>query len=395
MKKITAFSTQLLNFHYLKTNPLLMLILSLVTIGVYFIFNSTVVLSLELFNNPYRFAFLHLAWVLVGFILFGIFFNINLYTFRKHSLKIYLISLFFLTILFFSRFLECGTIPLAPCVNGAVRWFSFNPAPLPELPLIGRIQFQPSELAKLALILFVSYLFTKETINVEERIKRIGIATFLIGFMVFFQPNKSTAVILFSIVLSMYLAYGQKLKYLVYLIPVLVVVFLFFILTNSYSLKRVETFFDISTNKDQNYHQEQIMISLGSGGMFGVGLGMSRQKFSFLPEIFSDSIFAVVGEETGFVGAIVLASLLFYLVYLGYDLALKQTDMYYKLITVGISTWIGVQTLINLFAMVELIPLTGVPLPLISYGGSSTIFLMIALGILCNISKNVYERKFR
>lgn len=151
----------------------------------------------------------------------------------------------------------------------------------------------------------------------------------------------------------------------------------------------------MSTNKDQNYHQEQIMISLGSGGAFGVGLGMSRQKFSFLPEIFSDSIFAVVGEETGFFGSIILASLLFYLVYLGYDLALKQTDMYYKLITVGISTWVGVQTLINLFAMVELIPLTGVPLPLISYGGSSTIFLMIALGILCNISKNVYERKFR
>jgi cell division protein FtsW len=122
---------------------------------------------------------------------------------------------------------------------------------------------------------------------------------------------------------------------------------------------------------------------------------MSRQKFSFLPEIFSDSIFAIIGEETGFVGAIILASLLFYLVYLGYDLALKQSDMYFKLLAVGISTWVGVQTLVNLFAMVELIPLTGVPLPLISYGGSSTIFLMIALGILCNISKNVYERKFR
>jgi len=395
MKKLSAFSNQLLNIHYIKTNPLIMVIISLLTIGVYFIFNSTVVLSLELFNNPYRFAFLHLAWVFVGLILFSIFFNINLYSFRKHSFKIYLISLGFLAILFFSRFLECGTVPFAPCVNGAVRWFSFNPEPLPEIPVIGRIQFQPSELAKLALILFISYLFTKETLNVDERIKRIGLATFIIGFMVFFQPNKSTALILFSIVLSMYLAYGQKLKYLFYLIPILVIIFLFFIFNNSYSLKRVETFLDMSTNKDQNYHQEQIMISLGSGGAFGVGLGMSRQKFSFLPEIFSDSIFAVVGEETGFFGSIILASLLFYLVYLGYDLALKQTDMYYKLITVGISTWVGVQTLINLFAMVELIPLTGVPLPLISYGGSSTIFLMIALGILCNISKNVYERKFR
>lgn len=395
MKKITALFNQLLNFHYVKTNPLLVVIFSLIGIGLYFVFNSTVVLSLELFNNPYRFAVLHLAWVFVGLILFGIFFNLNLYSFRKHSFKIYLVSIIFLSVLFVSRFFECGTVAFAPCVNGAVRWFSFNPVPLPEIPFIGRVQFQPSELAKLALILFVSYLFTKETINVDDRIKKIGVATFLVGFMVFFQPNKSTALILFSIVLSMYLTYGQKLKYLAYLIPVLVLIFIFFIFNNSYSLKRVETFLDLSTNKDQNYHQEQIMISLGSGGAFGVGLGMSRQKFSFLPEIFSDSIFAIIGEETGFVGAIIIASLLFYLVYLGYDLALKQSDMYFKLLAVGISTWVGVQTLVNLFAMVELIPLTGVPLPLISYGGSSTIFLMIALGILCNISKNVYERKFR
>jgi len=137
------------------------------------------------------------------------------------------------------------------------------------------------------------------------------------------------------------------------------------------------------------------LISLGSGGTFGVGLGMSRQKFSFLPEIFSDSIFAVIGEETGFFGGILVSSLIFYLVYLGYSVASKQSEMYYRLLAVGISTWIGVQAVINLFAMVELIPLTGVPLPLISYGGSSTIFLMIALGILSNISKNVYERKFR
>jgi len=393
MKKISAYSNQLLNFHYLKTNPLLLVILSVLVIGIYFIFNSTVVLSLELFNNPYRFAFLHIVWVLVGLILFGLFFNLNLFSFRRYSFNIYLISLIFLSILFISRFFDCGSVPFAPCVNGATRWFSFNPAPLPEIPLIGRIQFQPSELAKLALILYLSFLFTKETLNIDERIKKVGIAAFLIGFLIFFQPNKSTAVIIFSIVLAMFITYGQKLRYLLYSIPLLILIFIFFIFTNSYSYKRVETFLDLSSNKDQNYHQEQIMISLGSGGAFGIGLGMSRQKFSFLPEIFSDSIFAIIGEEAGFFGALIVASLIFYLVYLGYEVALKQSEMYYKLLAVGISTWVGVQAIINLFAMVELIPLTGVPLPLISYGGSSTIFLMVGLGILCNISRNVYERK--
>jgi len=395
MRKISAFRFELLNIHYLKTNPVLLSIISLILVGIYFVFNSTVVLSLEIYNTPYRFALFHTVWVLIGLILFMVFFKANLFHFRKHSFKVYLLAIIFLSILFLSRFLECNQIIFAPCVNGATRWFNFNPAPLPEIPLIGRVQFQPSELGKLALILIIAFTLTKETFSLDDKIKKVGIYTFIIGFLVFFQPNKSTAVILFSIALAMFLTYGQRLKYLLYLIPGLIVVFLFFIFTNSYSYKRVETFFDLTSNRDQNYHQEQIMISLGSGGSFGVGLGMSRQKFSFLPEIFSDSIFAIIGEETGFVGAMLVASLIFYLVYLGFKVAISQTEMYYKLLAVGIATWVGVQAIINLFAMVEFIPLTGVPLPLISYGGSSTIFLMIALGILSNISRNVYEKRFK
>jgi cell division protein FtsW len=395
MKKITAFTNQLLNIHYIKTNPLLIVILSILIIGIYFIFNSTVVLSIDIYNNPYRFSIMHLVWVAIGLILFSIFFNLNLFKLRKYTVKFFFLALIFLSILFVARFFECNTIIFAPCINGAVRWFAFNPIGLPEIPILGRIQFQPSELGKLSLILVIAYFFTKETITIDSKVNRVIGCTLLIGFLVFFQPNKSTAVILFTIAISMYLTYGQKLKYLLYSIPLLTIIFIFFILTNSYSFKRVETFLDLSSNKDQNYHQEQIMISLGSGGPFGVGLGMSRQKFSFLPEIFSDSIFAVIGEETGFIGGMVVATLIFYLVYLGYYVASKQEEMYYKLLAVGITTWIGIQSIINLFAMVELIPLTGVPLPLISYGGSSTIFLMIALGILCNISKNIYERKFK
>lgn len=395
MRKLTATSNPLLNIHYIKTNPLLVVVFLLSLIGIYFISNSTVVLSLQIYANPYRFALFHLIWVLLGLLIFGVFFKINLYGFRKYSFRIFVFSVCFLSILFISRIIDCNKVIFAPCVNGAVRWFSFNPSPLPEIPLLGRVQFQPSELGKLALILIVAFYLTKETLSIDDRLKKIFIVTFVIGFLVFFQPNKSTSVILFSIALSMFLTYGQKLKYLIYLLPVLFTIFLFFIFYNSYSYKRVETFLDLSGNKDQNYHQDQIMISLGSGGFFGVGLGASRQKFSFLPEIFSDSIFAIIGEETGFVGALIVSGLIFYLVYLGFSVALNQHDMYYKLIAVGVSTWIGVQTIINLFAMVALIPLTGVPLPLISYGGSSTIFLMMALGILCNISRNVYEKKFR
>jgi cell division protein FtsW len=193
----------------------------------------------------------------------------------------------------------------------------------------------------------------------------------------------------------MYLVYGERLKYLVYALPFIAVVFIFFIIYDSYSSNRVKTYFDVNSSADQNYHTNQIEISLGSGGIFGVGLGKSRQKFSFLPEIYSDSIFAVIGEEAGLIGTMVVASLIFYLIYLGFYVASVQTEMYYKLLATGITAWFGSQAVVNLFAMTQLFPLTGVPLPLISYGGSSTIFLMTGLGILGNISRSVYEKRYR
>ena len=196
-----------------------------------------------------------------------------------------------------------------------------------------------------------------------------------------------------SILVAMYLIYGERLKKLLYLLPIIAGIFIFFILFNSYSLNRVKTFLEVNSSEDQNYHQNQIEISLGSGGVFGIGLGKSRQKFSFLPEIYSDSIFAVIGEEAGMIGTYLVTFLIFYLVYLGLKIASLQTDMYNKLLAVGISAWFGFQAVVNLASMAQLMPLTGVPLPLISYGGSSTIFLMTGLGILGNISKSIYERK--
>jgi len=194
-----------------------------------------------------------------------------------------------------------------------------------------------------------------------------------------------------SIIFSIYFIYGQKLKYILYASIPLFVLFLVFILLNSYSLNRVLTFLNINENESSNYHTNQVQISLGSGGIFGIGLGQSRQKFSFLPEISSDSIFAIIGEEAGFIGSLIVLGLIVYLIYLGLKISEYQSENYFKLLAIGITTWFGVQSIVNVGAMVGLIPLTGVPLPLISYSGSSTIFIMIGLGILANVSKNVFE----
>ncbi|OGC45558.1 hypothetical protein A2V49_00955 [candidate division WWE3 bacterium RBG_19FT_COMBO_34_6] len=139
--------------------------------------------------------------------------------------------------------------------------------------------------------------------------------------------------------------------------------------------------------QEAGYHIKQVLIALGTGGVFGIGFGQSRQKFQYLPEISSDSIFAIIGEEFGFIGTTLIVTAFGYLIYLGLQIAKEAPDSYGKMLAVGITSWIGLQFFINIAAMVGLIPLTGIPIPLISYGGSSMLFSLSALGILYNIHK--------
>ncbi len=138
----------------------------------------------------------------------------------------------------------------------------------------------------------------------------------------------------------------------------------------------------------KTYHINQIIISLGLGGVWGLGVGNSRQKYLFLPEAATDSIFAVIAEEVGFVGSLVLILLFFYFFYLGYKIALRTNDPFGKALVFGFLIWIGSQTFINLSSIVALLPITGIPLPFFSYGGSSLISLMMAVALVIKISLN-------
>ena len=137
----------------------------------------------------------------------------------------------------------------------------------------------------------------------------------------------------------------------------------------------------------KSYHIRQILLGLGSGGIFGVGLGASKQKYLFLPEASTDSIFAVIAEELGLFGSIILIAMFVYFVLRGLSIALRAPDTFSKTLAVGISAWIGGQAFLNIASMAALVPLTGIPLPFISYGGSSFVMIMTACGILLNISK--------
>lgn len=166
------------------------------------------------------------------------------------------------------------------------------------------------------------------------------------------------------------------------------------IFASPYRRVRLLTFFDIGRDPlGASYHVRQVLLALGSGGLFGLGIGASRQKYEYLPEATTDSIFAIIGEELGFIGATLLIIAFLVLIYRGIEVARKSPDQFGQLLAAGIISWIAIQTLINLAAMVAIVPLTGVPLPFISYGGSSLIITLAGVGILLNISKYQLAKK--
>lgn len=378
-------------WNFSKINWIKLTIYILLVVGIYFIFNATVVSSFETYNNPFRFSLAHLFWVFVGLGFFIGVQKLEIKQLKGITWFLYLISILLLLSLAISKIWGCeNPLGIAPCVNGAVRWFVLNPNPLPEIPMVGRITIQPSELGKISLILILSLFFSSVKLKDTQKIwYSLALALPIIG-LVFIQPNKSTAFILFFIFLSIYISYGKHLKYLAGIVALGLIIFVSFVFINQYSFHRVAVFLSLEEGSSVDYHQNQIMISLGSGGIFGVGGGMSRQKFSYLPEVSSDSIFAVIGEELGLLGGASIIILFGILVFQGYVVAINEREPYFRFIATGVTSWIGVQSVINISSMVGLSPLTGVPLPLISYGGTSTLVVMVSLGILVKISKKHY-----
>lgn len=377
---------------------LLSLIFFLLFLGIIFIYNSTVIYSQGLFGGAYRFVILQIAWVAVGLLGFLIFLKFDYKNIGRFSFILFTVTLMFLLILAVIGILPCSiNIIFAPCINGVNRWFYLNPAPLPKIPLFGVLGFQPSELAKLGFILYLAVQLNKSLKSGNGQKKTLGpflifiITSVLISFLVLLQPNMSTSVILFLIGCVMYIVSDSDLRPLLLTLPLFMSFGVFFMVISPYRRERLFTFLsgeNVKTEGSSGYHIRQILIALGSGGFFGVGFGQSRQKFQYLPEVAADSIFAIIAEEFGFLGTTFLISVFLLLIFKGYKIAKNAPDMLGKLLAAGITTWIGIQFFVNIAAMTKIIPLTGVPIPLISYGGSSTVFSLMGLGILANISSH-------
>lgn len=352
---------------------LLLALLALVAFGLLMVASASSVVGMDVGNDPYLFARHQLFYgVLPGVAALIVAMAIPYRLLRRLVVPL-LMAVIILLILVFVPGLRFTS-------GGAARWVH-----------VGAITVQPAELTKLALILYLAALLSSREVHRGRTTETLAPFLFVVGLiavLIAAQPDIGTLVVVTSAALLTYGAAGAPWSHLLG-ISVLAGAALFGLIRAApYRVARLITFLRPETDlKGIGYQVQQALLAIGSGGMWGLGFGRSRQKFRYLPEPATDAIFAVVAEELGFL-RVALFLLLYLLVILrGYRIAKACADPFGRLVATGITSWFLVQAIIHIGANIGLLPLTGVPLPFISYGGSALVVSLAASGILLNISR--------
>lgn len=346
----------------------------LLVFGLLMLSSAGVAVGLERFDDPYFFIKRQLLFgVLPGIILFLIIAKIDYHFWKKLALPIFVVSVVGLLLAFIPGI---GTTHN----TNAHSWISFF-----------GYSFQPAEAAKLGLIIyaagFLSTMGDKLKDLKEGFLVALGVGMIPV-LLVALQPDIGTTAILFGILILLLFFAEADIKHLLVLILVALLGFGIMIMAAPYRAERFTTFLHPELDpQGQGYHINQAFLAIGSGGWLGLGLGHSRQKFQYLPEVHADSIFAITAEEMGFVMTLAVLSLFVLILLRGLSIARHAPDDFGKLLVAGILSWFMIQTLLNIGAIVGLLPLTGVPLPFISHGGSALIIAMAGLGMIINVSK--------
>ncbi len=374
---------------YFPDRAILTFTLLIAIFGAFMIFDASVYKASESFGDSFYFLKSQLVWLMFGGIAATTIYFWDYRKFLKLSLPILIVVIILLALVLF----------VGEDINGAKRWFSFGGLP----------PIQPAEFAKLAVILYLSSWMSKVSYFKDETnvvLKGNFIKTLfsfltvigVIAVLVVLEPDLgTTAVIVITAFAMFFVAKDNKqhTKYSLFTLLLFIPIGLIAAILEPYRIQRIKTYLHLLLNgevadpRGSDYQMYQILIGIGSGGFFGKGFGQSRQRFGYLVEntAFTDSIYAVILEELGFLGGfiLVIAWVLFF--FRGMRVAFNAPDKAGRLLATGISTWLTIQALLNMAANVGLIPLTGIPAPLLSYGGSSTIVTLIGIGILLNISK--------
>lgn len=353
---------------------LLVAVLILLGIGLLMVASAGVLYGRTRFGDAYYFFKEQLFGLGVGLVFLYIFSRIDYRVWKRFVAPIFLVALGLLVLVFVPGF---GT-----SVYGASRWVE-----------IGPISFQPSEVMKLSIILYLSAWLSQKTQKKKADLFE-GFFPFLailsvVSFLIIQQPDTGTLGLIFLISLLIFFASGANIKHILSLFLFSLLFLAVLIGIEPYRMQRFLVFINPDHDvQGAGYQIMQALLALGSGGFFGAGLGQSRQKFNYLPEPVTDSIFAVLGEEFGFLGTTIVILLFLFIAWRGISIARSAPDEFGRLLAVGIVSWVVLQAFINMSAISGLIPLTGIPLPFISYGGTSLAVLLASIGILLNVSKH-------
>ncbi len=366
----------------------LVFLIAMAIFGSIMIYDASVYMANAVFNNQFRFLISQIVWIFFGGVIGSIFYFVDYRKILKISVP-FLAFMIFLLVLVLVAGVE---------MNGSKRWFQVGPLP----------QIQPAEFAKLAIVMYFASWFSKNEYShskLEDSKKAFtkAIVPFLfilgtVALLILIEPDLGTAMIICITAFLMFFLSGKDKfhrKGSLTIIPLALLLGVIAIVIEPYRIERIKTYFNLILNgevadpRGTGYQMQQILIGIGSGGLIGKGFGQSRQRFGYLVEntAFTDSTFAVLLEEMGLLGgtAIIIAWVVF--LWRGFKIALCASDKQGQYLATGITIWLSSQAFLNMAANVGLVPLTGIPLPFLTYGGSSTIVTIIAFALLLNVSR--------
>ena len=351
---------------------LLAIMVTLNLLGLVMVLSASSVVALDSWGSSWYVVSRQAMWLLVGTTACGVLLRVDYHRWRRLALPALGTSVGLLVLVL---------VPgVGVNVNGSTRWLGYR-----------SFSLQPSELAKLAMLLFIADLLARRAAWMDDlqlTLRPVVVVFGGVAVLLMLQPNLGTTIVLGATVLSLLFVAGTPLLPLTGLAAAGAVAATALALGASYRRARVLAFLDPwEAYQGSGYQNIQSLVGVASGGLTGAGLGESRAKWGFLPEAHTDFIFAIIGEELGLIGAMVVVLLFVGLCLLGARAALLAPDRFGMLLAAGITVWFGAQAFVNIGAVIGILPITGVPLPFVSYGGSSLLFSMVGAGLLLNVAR--------
>jgi cell division protein FtsW len=346
--------------------------LLLVCASIVMVYSASALVALERYQQPYLFVTRQVMWAVLGLALLAVAMRVDYRTYRNDTFVWTLIGLVTLTLI--------AVLFSAP-INGTRRWFGF-----------GGLGVQPSELAKIACVFFTALVLERRMHRIDElsySLLPIGIVVGVLVGLILLQPDFGTAISLLLIVVAMVFAAGLNYRYLVGAALVALPAIYLVLISASYRRRRLFAFWDPWADPlGDGFQIIQSLIAVGTGGLFGRGLMEGVQKLFYLPEPHTDFIFAVIGEELGLIGATGVLACFCLIAWRGLRISLRAEDGFGSFVALGITSMVVVQAFVNMSVVLGLMPTKGIPLPLVSAGGSSLLISLLGMGVLLNISQH-------